>query len=187
MLGIPQIGESPTQGRLISFDFTESTLLYSAGDEVSLQLHGIVPSVQIDAVSVIWRLNGQSLPTGASLSALRKLTTHISQSLEIENPTFQHSGVYEALLYSYVYTYFRQCSCDDRYPQFISNTIGSSIMLGKATLHLKYFGKLHYALRITFSKGPVYNFLCLDPITFQESINSYVYHSSNNASCFVMW
>ena len=124
-----------TEDAPITFNITKSTL---PDNGVRLQLRGVVPRAQINTLSVRWHFNGQSLPSGTSLSALRKLSTHISQTLEIEKFIFLHSGVYEALLYINAYTYLRQYGCDDNYPRFISNTLDDSNVLVKvAVYHLE--------------------------------------------------
>ena len=117
-----------------NFMITQSTL---PNNEVRLQLYGVVPNPQLDALTVIWNLNGQRLPSGTSLSALRKLTTHISQSLKIDKPTVLHSGVYETLIYVDAYTYLHRYDCDYNNLEFVYNAVGDYTLLGKAAIRLQ--------------------------------------------------
>ena len=129
-------------GIQITFQGNQAVVLFTALQDLSLNITGKTHPGIDDTVISTWYRNGGSLPLGSRLGPLKRPHLNISQSLTLENSSILDAGTYDALLTIDPRTHFvSHLGCHGNYYTFVANTVGATI-LAQAQLQLKYYGKL---------------------------------------------
>ena len=136
-------GPSDTVETQISFQGNQA-VLFTAMQNVVLNITGKTNRRIDDTVSSTWYHNGGSLPSGSRLGALKRPRLNISQSLTLENSSILDEGTYDALLTIDPRTHFiSHLGCPNNYYTFVASTVGADdTVLTQAKLQLKYYGML---------------------------------------------
>ena len=130
-------------GTQISFQGNQAVVLFTAMQNLVLNITGKTHPGIDDTVITTWYRNGGSLPLGSRLGTLKKPHLNISQSLTLENSSIFDEGTYEALLTIDPCTHFiSHLHCHSNYYTFVASTVrADDIILAQATLQLKYYGR----------------------------------------------
>ena len=129
-------------GIQITFQGNQAVVLFTAMQNLVLNITGKTHPEIDDTVITTWYRNGGSLPLGHRLGPLKRPHLNISQSLTLENSSILDEGAYDALLTIDPFTHFvSHLGCHGNYYTFVVNTFGATI-LAQAQLQLKYYGKL---------------------------------------------
>ena len=134
-------GQSDSRVR-ISFQGNQAVVLFTAMQNLVLNVTGKTNHRIDDTVASTWYRNGGSLPLGSRLGPLKRPHLNISQSLTLDNSSILDEGTYEALLTIYPRTHFlSHLGCHMNYYTFVASTVGAAnTVLAQATLQLKYYG-----------------------------------------------
>ena len=129
-------------GIQISFQGNQAVVLFTAMQNLVLNITGKTNHRIDDTIITSWYRNGGSLPSGSSLGPLKRPHLNISQSLTLENSSILDEGTYDALLTVHTYTHFvRHLRCHYNYHTFVASTVGAGgTILAQAKLQLKYYG-----------------------------------------------
>ena len=135
-------GQSDT-GIQISFQGNQAVILFTAMQNLFLNVTGKTNRRIDDTVALTWYHNGVSFPSGSILGPLKRPHLNISQSLTLENSSILDEGTYDALLTIDPYTHFvRHLGCHSNYYTFVDHTVrADDTVLAQAKLQLKYYGK----------------------------------------------
>ena len=130
-------------GTQISFQGNQAVVLFTAMQNLVLNITGKTHPGIDDTVISTWYRNGGSLPLGYRLGPLKRPHLNISQSLTLENSSIYDAGTYEALLTIDPRTHFiSHLGCHSNYYTFVDRTVrADDTILAQATLQLKYYGK----------------------------------------------
>ena len=130
-------------GTQISFQGNQAVVLFTAMQNLVLNITGKThPGIDDNIVST-WYHNGGSLPLGSRLGPLKRPHLNISQSLTLENSSILDEGTYDALLTIDPRTHFiSHLGCHSNYYTFVDRTVrADDTILAQATLQLKYYGR----------------------------------------------
>ena len=129
-------------GTQIRFQGNQPVVLFTAMQNLSLNITGKILAGIEDTVTSTWYCNGRSLSSGFSLGPLKRPHLNISQSLTLENASILDDGTYDALLTMGPYTQLvYHLGCHYNYYTFVASTVGAYYtVLAQATLQLKYYG-----------------------------------------------
>ena len=132
-------------GIQISFQGNQAVVLFTAMQNLVLNIAGKTNHRIDDTVASTWYRNGGSLPSGSSLGPLKRPHLNISQSLTLENSSILDEGTYEALLTIYPRTYFiSHLGCHTNYYTFVASTVGADdTILAHAKLQHNILHVLH--------------------------------------------
>ena len=130
-------------GIQITFQGNQAVVLFTALQDLSLNIIGKTNHRIDDTVISTWYRNGGSLPLGSRLGSLKRPQLNISQSLTLENSSILDEGTYDALLTIDPYTHFiSHLGCHSNYYTFVASTVrADDTILAQATLQLKYYGR----------------------------------------------
>ena len=130
-------------GTQISFQGNQAVVLFTAMQNLVLNITGKThPGIDDNIVST-WYRNGGSLPLGSRLGSLKRPHLNISQSLTLENSSILDEGTYDALLTIDPHTHIvSHLGCHTNYYTFVDRTVrADDTILAQAQLQLKYYGK----------------------------------------------
>ena len=129
-------------GIQIKFQENQAVVLFTALQDLVLNITGKTHPGIDDTVITTWYRNGGSLPLGSRLGPLKRPHLNISQSLTLENSSILDEGTYDALLTIDPRTHFvSHLGCHSNYYTFVASTVGADdTVLAQATLQLKYYG-----------------------------------------------
>ena len=129
-------------GTQIRFQGNQHVVLFTAMQNLSLNIAGKILAGIDDTVTSTWYCNGHSLPSGSILGLLKRPHLNISQSLTLENASILDEGTYDALLTVDPYGHFvHYLGCHYNYYIFVDRTVrADDTVLAQATLQLKYYG-----------------------------------------------
>ena len=130
-------------GTQISFQGNQAVVLFTAMQNLVLNITGKTHPGIDDNIVITWYRNGGSLPLGSRLGSLKRPHLNISQSLTLENSSILDEGTYDALLTTDPRTHFiSHLGCHSNYYKFVDHTVrADDTVLAQATLQLKYYGR----------------------------------------------
>ena len=130
-------------GTQISFQGNQAVVLFTAMQNLVLNITGITHPGIDDNIVTTWYRNGGSLPSSSRLGPLKRPQLNISQSLTLENSSILDEGTYDALLTIDPRTHFiSHLGCHSNYYTFVDRTVrADDTILAQATLQLKYYGR----------------------------------------------
>ena len=154
-------GKHDTTETQISFQGNRAVVLFTALQNLVLNIAGETSCGLDHTIASRWYQNGNSLPLGVRLGPLTRSCLNISQSLTLEHSSILDVGVYDTLLTIDSYTHFvSHLGCPNNYYTFVDSTVGvNDIILAKATLQLKYYGMLSQWHSPVYSSFYLYLFL----------------------------